>query len=446
MPMLELAHETYQRAGWKGPRNPPVYPATDIVDLVDFQGFSKGQPIEGYKRLLEEAPIYWQDERQEEEPGYWAIARYADIKEISKKPEIFSSQRGGVNISYGDPANMHPLLSTAALDNMIALDGEPHVELRRQHMPFFTPGYIRQLKDKVDAEVARLLDHLATKAPHCNLVDEFSSQLPLFTLAELLGVDQADRPKLVQWMTDLEMATYFGAIREGYLEPTPEMFAAYNGWEERIKAFFEYGMAAIEDRRKNPREDLMSAIANAVVEGDPMPDMYLKGAWELIFIAGNDTTRNSISGMMRLLTENPDQKAKLLANMDLLPNAIQEAVRLISPVIHMKRTATQDSEIGGQKIAEGEKLVMYYGAANRDPAAFEDPHRFDIARKNAANNLAFGFGKHVCLGRQIALMQIESAYRGLLARFPDMHMDGEMVCAPNNFVHAITEMPVTFSG
>ncbi|MBC7985269.1 MAG: cytochrome P450 [Sphingomonadaceae bacterium] len=443
--MLALAHESYRRAGWRGPRHPPIHPATGIVDLANFELFRKGHPVAGYARLHAEAPIYWQDEPVEAEPGYWAISRYADVKAISKDPESFSSQKGGINIAYGDPADMHPLLTPGALDNMIALDGEPHVELRRQHMPFFTPGYIRRLTARVDVKVAELLDALATKAPRCNLVDAFAAELPLFTLAELLGVDQADRPRLAQWMADLEMAIYFGAVREGQLAPTPEIIAAYNGWEERIREFFDYGMREIRDRQANPRDDLMSAIANAVVDGGPMPDMYLAGAWELIFIAGNDTTRNSISGMMRLLSENPEQKAKLLANMDLLPNAIQEAVRLISPVIYMKRTATRDAEVGGQSIAEGEKLVMYYGAANRDPAVFADPDRFDVARENAAQHLAFGFGKHVCLGRQIALMQLESAYRQLLARFPDMTMDGEMVCAPNNFVHAITEMPVRFS-
>lgn len=443
--MLELAHEKYRRAPWKGPRHPPVYTADDIVDLADIDLFRNGHPVAGYKRLLDEAPIYFQEERIAGEPGFWAFARYADVKTISKNPQVFSSQRGGVNISYGDPDNMHPLLSPAALDNMIALDGEPHLELRRQHMPFFTPGYIKQLKVKVETKIEELLDDLAAEAPHCNLVDVFAAQLPLFTLAELLGVDQADRPKLVQWMTDLEMASYFGAIRYGLLDPTPEMLAAYNGWEERIVEFFDYGMHEIRARQEDPRDDLLSAIANAVVDGGKQPEMYLKGAWELIFIAGNDTTRNSISGMMRLLTENPEEKAKLIDDLDRLPNAIQEAVRLISPVIHMKRTVTEDTEVGGQKLAEGEKVVMWYGAANRDPAVFADPHRFDIARENAAKNLAFGFGKHVCLGRQIALMQLEAAYRALLTRFPDMHMDGEMVCAPNNFVHAITEMPVTFS-
>ena len=428
-----------------GPQNAPIYEADEIVSLSDIDLFRKGHPIAGYKRLLAEAPIHFQDERIPEEPGFWAFTRYADIKTISKNPQIFSSQKAGINISYGDPDNMHPLLSPAALDNMIALDGESHLELRRQHMPFFTPGYIRALKEKVEAKVEELLDELAEQAPHCNLVDHFAAQLPLFTLAELLGVDQADRPKLVQWMTDLEMAPYFGAVRFGLLEITPELMQAYNGWEDRVREFFDYGMHEIRARQENPRDDLMSAIANAVVDGGKQPEMYLYGAWELIFVAGNDTTRNSISGMMRLLTENPDQKAKLVGNMNLLPNGIQEAIRLISPVIHMKRTVTQDTEVGGQKLSEGEKVVMWYGAANRDPAVFEDPDRFDIERANADRNLAFGFGKHVCLGRQIALMQIDAAYRGLLARFPDMHMDGEWACAPNNFVHAITEMPVSFS-
>ncbi|MCA1748658.1 MAG: cytochrome P450 [Parasphingopyxis sp.] len=443
--MLEPNHEKYRRAPWTGPRNPPVHDSGEIVNLADIDLFRKGHPIEGYKRLLAEAPIYFQQERIEGEPGFWAFTRFADVKTISKNPDLFSSQKGGINISYGDPDNMHPLLSPAALDNMIALDGEPHLELRREHMPFFTSGYIGQLKLKVEAKVEELLDELAEQAPHCNLVEAFAAQLPLFTLAELLGVDQADRPKLVQWMTDLEMAPYFGAIRYGLLQPTPEMLAAYNGWEDRIREFFDYGMREIRARQEEPREDLMSAIANAVVDGDTQPEMYLYGAWELIFVAGNDTTRNSISGMMRLLTENPEAKQRLIDDLDLLPNAIQEAVRLISPVIHMKRTVMQDTEVGGQQLAEGEKVVMWYGAANRDPAMFEDPHLFDIDRANAAKNLAFGFGKHVCLGRQIALMQLEAAYRGLLTRFPEMHMDGEMVCAPNNFVHAITEMPVRFT-
>ncbi len=158
--------------------------------------------------------------------------------------------------------------------------------------------------------------------------------------------------------------------------------------------------------------------------------------------AGNDTTRNSLSGTMRLLTEFPDQKAKLQANPDLFPNFVHEAIRMVSPVTYMRRTATKDTELGGQPIAEGDKVVMYYPAANRDPAKFPDPHHFDITRDNAKEHLSFGHGPHVCLGQRVANMQLESAYRQILSRFPNVKWTGEQTIAPNNFVHAISSLMV----
>ncbi len=164
----------------------------------------------------------------------------------------------------------------------------------------------------------------------------------------------------------------------------------------------------------------------------------------LIIIAGNDTTRNSISGAIKLLTEFPEQKSKLLKNLDLLPNFAQETIRMVSPVIHMRRTTTCETTIGNQKLGPGEKVVMWYGAANRDPSVFIKPHEFNIERDNASKHLAFGMGRHTCLGKPIALMQLKEVYRQILTRFPDIHMDGEWKVAPNNFVHAIQEMPVSF--
>ena len=365
--MLALAHEEYRQPTHEGPLTRPVHDAGEIINLNDLDTFRKGQPIDAYHRLLKEAPVYWQHENElEGEPGYWAVTSYADVKMIGQKADIFSSQKGGVNIAVGNPENFHPLLSTASLDNMITLDGAPHLELRRQHMPFFTAQYIRDLKVKVDAKIAELLDDveksgLRLQSGRC----VFLPSCRFYTLSELLGIPESDRPKLVQWMEDLEMAFYFGSVRNGLLQPTPEVMQAYMGWEDRIAEFFEYGADQIRQRKENPKEDLMTAIAQAVVEGDNLPDPYLAGSWELIFIAGNDTTRNSISGMMKLLTDNPDQKKKLMENRELMPNAVQEAVRLVSPVIHMKRIALEDTQIGDQPVKAGEKVVMWYGAANR---------------------------------------------------------------------------------
>jgi cytochrome P450 len=208
---------------------------------------------------------------------------------------------------------------------------------------------------------------------------------------------------------------------------------------------FEYGQHMLQKRRADPKPDLMSAIARATVDGELLRNEYLDGSWLLIVFAGNDTTRNTISGSMKLLTEFPDQRRALMADMSLLPNAVDELIRMVSPVIYMRRTATCDAEIGGQKIAEGEKVVMYFSAANRDPSVFPDPDRLDIRRANASKNIAFGFGPHVCIGKRVAQLQLEEVYRQLLRRLPDIEYAGGIDVAPNNFVHAIRKLPVRFT-
>jgi hypothetical protein len=174
-------------------------------------------------------------------------------------------------------------------------------------------------------------------------------------------------------------------------------------------------------------------------------DEYLDGSWLLIVFAGNDTTRNTISGAMKLFTEFPDQKRLLMAEPSLLPGAVDELTRMVSPVIYMRRTATKDTEIGAQKIGAGEKVVMYFSAANRDPSVFPDPDRLDIRRANASKNLAFGFGPHVCIGKRVAQLQLEEVYRQIFARLPDIEYAGGIEVAPNNFVHAIRRLPVRFT-
>jgi cytochrome P450 len=186
----------------------------------------------------------------------------------------------------------------------------------------------------------------------------------------------------------------------------------------------------------------MTGIARAQVDGTLLSDEYLDGSWLLIVFAGNDTTRNTLSGAARLLTEFPDQRRILAAEPALLGNAANEFIRMVSPVIYMRRTATKDTDLAGQKIAEGEKVIMYYGAANRDPAVFAAPDVLDVRRANADKHIAFGFGPHVCLGKRVAQIQLEEAYRQILQRFPDIQWTGEIDIAPNNFVHAIRSLPV----
>jgi cytochrome P450 len=304
---------------------------------------------------------------------------------------------------------------------------------------------VNRLKERVGHEITALIDAMAPMGS-CDLVEQVSSRLPLFTLCEILGVPVEDRPKFLKWMHYLELAGNLAADRsKGELALTPELMMFIQAFNENVEAMFEYGRDILHKRRQDPQADLLSAIARAQLDGEFMADEYLDGSWLLIVFAGNDTTRNTISGSVKLLTEFPDQKAKLAADRLLLPNAVNEFIRMVSPVIYMRRTATRDVEIGGQRIAEGEKLAMYYGAANRDPAVFADPDRLDISRANADKHLAFGFGPHVCIGKRVAQMQLEAVWEQFLARLPDMEYAGGIDVAPNNFVYAIRKLPVTFT-
>lgn len=435
-PLADQILETYASE----PKYGQAYPFDPPVDLAHFAPFLEGQPFAAFKAMRESAPVCWCKEQPEFGGGFWALTRYDDIKQVSLNPQVFSSQKGGILMGYGKPEMRHPILHRASLDQMINMDQPIHFELRREHLPFFTPKYVADLKVKVEGKVSELLDAMAPLG-RCDLVEHLSAELPLYTLSEILGIPEADRPKLVRWMHFLEIAGYIIAEKNfGAVDPN-----FFGEFMSNVAEMFEYGRAVLLKRRAEPREDLLTALARAKVQGDLLPDEYLDGSWLLIVFAGNDTTRNSISGTMKLLTEFPQAKARVQANLGLLPTMVDEAIRMVSPVMYMRRTATKDTELRGQKIAEGEKVIMYYGAANRDPSVFPDPDRFDPARANGKDHVAFGVGPHVCLGQRVANMQLEAVYRQILTRFPDMRWTGEIDIAPNNFVHAIRKLGVEFT-
>jgi cytochrome P450 len=415
-PLADQILETYSPE----PRYARRFDYEPPVDLAHFSAFTGGQPFEAFKTMRENAPVCWCREPSELGAGFWALTAYDDVRAVSLNPQTFSSQKGGILMAYGNPAQRHPVLHRASLDQLINMDQPIHFELRREHLPFFTPKYVADLKLKVEGQVTALLDRIAPLGK-CDLVEHVSAELPLFTLSEILGIPESDRPKLVRWMHYLEIAGYVMAEKNfGAVDPS-----FFGEFMSNVGEMFEYGRAVLLKRRAEPRADLLSALAHAKVQGDLLPDNYLDGSWLLIVFAGNDTTRNSISGTMKLLTENPREKAQVQSNLALLPTMVDEAIRMVSPVMYMRRTATKDTEIHGQRIAEGEKVIMYYGAANRDPSIFADPDRFDPTRANGKDHVAFGIGPHVCLGQR--------------------RWTGEIDIAPNNFVHAIRKLGVEFT-
>ncbi len=437
---LQNVTETYQQESLPAPpANRPVHSLSPPVDLTDIEVFSShgGYTFEAFAQMREHAPIMWHPE--EYGRGFWALTSHDLVKQVELAPQIFSSQRGGILMSYGLPdVPRHPLLHSASLNSLINLDRPHHTTLRMEHMHYFRPGFVAELRKKVELKVSALLDDMQRKGPVVDMVENFSAELPLFTLCEMLGVPEADRPKLIHWMHFLENSQ--NQVRQEGLGNLSEQ--QIMTFLTEIEALFAFGRDLLQQRKREPREDLLSAIANVEIDGAPLSPEYLDGSWLLIVFAGNDTTRNSLSGTMKLLTQNPDQRARLIADDSLYPNFVHESIRMVSPVTYMRRTATQDTVLGGQPVAEGDKLVMYYPAANRDPAKFADPDRYDITRENAKEHLSFGHGPHVCLGQRVANMQLEAAYRQILSRFPHAHWTGEMELAPSNFVHAISKLMV----
>lgn len=435
--------DIFTDSGVKEPKHSAVYAnqETDFI-LWNPNSWRRGHPYDLYKRMRNDAPVMWSTMAKAD--GFWSVTRYEDIKSVELQPEIFSSQRGSINMAVPDRKYWKPeILMRAAIDNLISSDAPQHMQLRIQQKDFFIPAYVKKLRESVERKVDELCDDLEKAGPELNFVDVFSNQLPLFTLCEMLGVDEEDRQKIVYWMHYLEMAGQFlsNPFKTFLSEPLfPLRF------KKTVEEMFAYGARVMADRRANPREDLLTVIAHSKIDGEDLPQEFLDGSWLLIIFAGNDTTRNSLSGTIKLMTEWPDQRAMVLDDPSLIPIMSEEALRMISPVKHMRRTAMEDTEINGQRIAKDEKVVMWYGGGNRDPEVFPNPDVFDMTRDNVSKHLAFGHGVHKCLGARVAQMQLRVAYEKIFARFPNIEFTGEIKYAPNALVHAISKLKVNIYG
>ena len=442
--MKLISDEILEDTGAKFPEHQAVYPMIETdFKLWNPYFFNRCEPNEIYTRMRNEAPVMWSP-MAKGASGFWSVSRYDDIKTVELNPQIYSSQRGGINMSVPRREHWKPeILIRAALDTLISMDAPNHMQMRIQQKDFFIPAYVKKLRESVEQKVTELCDDLERAGPTVDFVKVFSNQLPLFTLCEMLGVDEEDRQKIVHWMHYLEMASQFlsNPMRTFLGEP---MFPFR--FKKVVQEMFAYGATVMADRRANPREDLLTAIAHSKLDGEELPQEFLDGSWLLIIFAGNDTTRNSLSGTIKLMTEWQDQRAMVLDDMSLIPRMSEEALRMVSPVKHMRRTAMEDTELNGQRIAKDEKVIMWYGAGNRDPEIFENPNTFNMMRDNVDKHIAFGHGVHKCLGSRVAQMQLRTAYEQIFQRFPNIEFTGDIKYGPNALVHAISKMKVNLYG
>ncbi|MEJ2203249.1 MAG: cytochrome P450 [Gemmatimonadota bacterium] len=391
-------------------------------ELADFRpedpAWYLGDPHAAYAQLRRNAPVYWYEPNR-----FWFLTRHADVFAVSKDPRTFCSGKGFLLHSNQPAAGGIPEIPPAIL----GMDPPDHTRYRKLVTRFFTPRAIQAMEERVRAIARESIDAI-TPGEVVDFVELVSAPLPVLVIAEMLGVPTSEQQQFRDWSDDLI------AANDGDLKAVA-----------RVGQLFAYMIAQALDRRKSPRDDLLSAVAAGKPNGRLLEAGELGIFGMALLGAGNETTRNLISGGGELLMAHPDQRAELARDPALIPAAVEEMVRWVSPIKSFARTATCDTEIRGQRIAEGDLVVLSYSAANRDEEIYgADADAFDIHRKPRAPHLGFGIGQHVCLGAHLARLEGRVIFEELLARYPDFELGGEVERTRSTLINGIERMPVVF--
>lgn len=415
------------------------------INLNDPEVFQREGFHEVLRVLRREAPVHW-NPAGEVANGFWSITKAEDIRFVSRNPELFISSKG-----IAGPGLRPEALQELGVDvqqenagasiSIIGMDPPRHVKVRRLVNKGFTPRAVNAMEPEIRRITNEILDRIEGR-DELDFVLEVASQLPLAVICGMMGIEQKD------WALMFELTNkVLGAGDPEYQTEVPEGERGTNAAARAtamrgVATMMEYFRNVLEDRRKNPREDdLPTILLESEIDGEKLTEGDLLAFCFLLILAGNETTRNGISGGLRVLCEHPGEKAKLLKDMSLMDSAVEEILRWVSPLHHMARTATADAEIRGQRIRAGDRLLMWYPSANRDEEVFEDPYRFDITR-TPNEHLAFGIGEHFCLGAGFARRELKVMFEELFRRFPDIELAGEPERLRSNFINGTKHLPV----
>jgi methyl-branched lipid omega-hydroxylase len=384
---------------------------------------------EAFARLRSERPISFQPEMEFEGqpigPGYWSLTRYEDIWTASRKPDVFISGQG-VNIPD------MPVELNQFLGSMIAMDAPRHSKLRGIVNRGFTPKMVGDLNELVAEKARAIIDKVSGKG-QCDFVREIAAALPLEIICDMMGISSEHYDKIFE-LTNILL----GAGDPEYATSIEEIMAAAMG-------LYQFAMELGEERIANPGDDITSKLVHAEVEGEVLTPQEFGSFFILLVAAGNETTRNAISHGMKLLTDHPEQREIWMNDFEAVaPTAVEEIVRYASPVIHFRRTAVTDAEIGGQAIKAGDKVVLWYNSGNRDDTKFDNPYKFDVLR-SPNEHMGFGAGgPHFCLGAHLARREITVMFREIFNRLPNLQISGPPDMLQSQFIHGIKRMPCSF--
>ena len=397
------------------------------LDQVDLLADTWGDrvPHAEFDRLRRDAPVFWHPEP--DDTGFWAITRHADVVAISKDHERFSSEEGGTFISTAEPNDLEAMRAT-----ILNMDPPKHDRYRKLVSAGFTPRMIRRLMEEIDEHARDIIDRVQAKG-RVDFVDEIASVLPLEMICEMLGIPEEDWGQMREW-SDM-MVGWDDPDLSG--DPEVQTQAAAN--------MFMYCNGLVEKRKTDPGDDILSTLVHAEVDGDRLSELDLNLFFVTLVIAGNETTRNLINHGMLALFDHPEQMEKLQQDLDLLPLAVDEMLRWGTSIQNFRRTAMEDVELHGTTIRKGEKVVLFYLAANYDETVFEDPYEFRVDRESNRHVAFGGGGIHFCLGSHLAKAEIGAIFREVVTRLPDIRPAGEAVRLRSDFINGIKRFPVEFT-
>ena len=396
-------------------------PAADSF-APDQPAFWLGDPHAALRRLRREDPLPWYAGTG----GAWCVLKHADILSVSRDPQRFTSTRGiqiGLREANARPPGIPPTI--------LEMDPPQHNRYRKLVIRAFTPHSAARLENMVRQIARECVEAIEPGAP-MDLVEALAVPVPMYVIAEMLGVPRSDRPSFKRW-SDSMIEAGGGAGRTARTDAL-------------LGEMLGYFHAVLGERRRAPKDDLISTLARAEIEGAVLTDPEILMFCITLLAAGNETTRNLISGGSLLLMRNPDERRRLLREPGLMPNAVEEMLRWWTPVQSFIRTATRDTELRGRRIAEGQVMLLLYASANRDEDVWgDDADRFDVGRDHThQRHVAFGFGEHLCLGAPLARLEARVAFEELLARYPSFELAGEPERLNSRLMHGVEHLPVVF--
>lgn len=413
-------------------------PLTDGLDLIRNRSYAEqGVPHDTWAQLRKDAPVHYCEPGHDFSP-YWAITKHADICEVSKQPDLFRSSDGIVMLAQtGEAALRGSGEGLGAMRVIIEMDPPEHRAYRQVASPVFTPRAIQALDAAIDQSARSIVDRLAGESGEgeCDFANDVAAAHPLRILSTMLGVPRESEPDILRLTNELFANDDPDLQREG---------------EDREAAALALGLelyqlfdGIIQERRANPTDDLASLLANATIDGEPMPMMETVGYYLITFSAGHDTTKNALASGVCALAQNSEEFEKLKRNPDLIDSAVEEILRWTSPVNYMKRVVAKNVDFHGQKLSEGDNLVLFYGSANRDEKVFEDPFSFRVDR-NPNPHLGFGIGEHFCIGSHLARASLRAMLRELVSRIDSLELTGVPEQIQSSFVVGLKELPLRY--